>query len=57
MEQISGDTSKHDTEFDKVYWEQTGSALKKIDIRFSNAGCLNIFPLKIGLVCILCFSK
>ena len=30
MEQISGDTSKHDTEFDKVYWEQTGSALKKL---------------------------
>ena len=30
MEQISGDTSNHDTEFDKVYWEQTGSALKKL---------------------------
>ena len=30
MEEISGDTSNHDEEFDKVYWEQSGPALKKL---------------------------
>ena len=30
MEEISGDTSNHDAEFDKVYWEQSGPALKKL---------------------------